>query len=78
MLLLMEASMIPFRKPSLMMNDVLLCASRYFWWGTEEIMNNNILSLYSNSWADKTVKKCWIQCGKKNSNRSVDNLFVEN
>ena len=49
-----------------------------YYYSLEEIMNNNILSLYSNSWADKTVKKCWIQCGKKNSNRSVDNLFVEN
>jgi len=34
--------------------------------------------MYSNSWGNKTINQCWIQCGKEQGNdRLIDSLFVK-
>lgn len=44
----------------------------------EEILNNRVLDVYSNSWKDKSLSQCWVQCGKNLSkSRTIDLLFVK-
>lgn len=45
----------------------------------ENILNNNkVLDIFSKSWKEKTIKKCFLECGiKQNKQRAVDDLFVE-
>lgn len=44
----------------------------------KEIVNNNSLKIYSDSWKEKTIYQCYLQCGKsKNKERIIDRLFVK-
>jgi len=43
----------------------------------QEVLDNGALDMYSNSWENKTINQCWIQCGKEQGNdRLIDSLFV--
>lgn len=44
----------------------------------KDIIENNVLKIYSDSWKDKTVYQCYLQCGKnKDKQRYIDKLFVK-
>lgn len=45
----------------------------------EEIYDNGVFKIFSDSWKDKSISMCWVQCGKSISKtRSIDGLFVKN
>jgi hypothetical protein len=50
-----------------------------FHFSLKDIMDNNVLDVYSNSWKDKTLSQCWVQCGGNDTKeRAIDFLFKDN
>jgi hypothetical protein len=44
----------------------------------KDILDAGILEIYSQSWTDKSINQCWLQCGKnQNKKRCIDTLFEE-
>jgi len=44
----------------------------------EEIFDNKVFDIFSNSWETKSIKMCWMQCGKSTSKiRRMDGLFAD-
>jgi len=43
----------------------------------KEILDNQILEVYTDSWESKSLSQCWVQCGKSaNKERAIDILFA--
>lgn len=44
----------------------------------QEILDNKVLDLWSNSWENKSISICWTQCGTSNTKeRVIDKLFKD-
>ena len=44
----------------------------------QEILDSNVLDVWSNSWEEKTISVCWNQCGSSdNKERIIDILFKD-
>ena len=44
----------------------------------QEIFDNKVFDVFSNSWETKSIPMCWFQCGKSTSkNKRMDELFAD-
>lgn len=44
----------------------------------KEVLDNQVLEVYTNSWESKSLSQCWVQCGKSTKKeRAIDVLFAD-